>query len=103
MEVTILAIVCPAIRCEWNLATWQEATITTVCFTFTVKGRVVLGPLQTQLVQYDSGVKVYLERTLYQPLMRLLIIVRPVLYWDQPLLVANWLSFSSSTRETIFG
>ena len=30
MEVTILAIVCPAIRCEWNLATWQEATITTV-------------------------------------------------------------------------
>ncbi|KAL9981395.1 hypothetical protein ACROYT_G010095 [Oculina patagonica] len=32
MEVTILAIVCPAIRCEWNLATWQEATITTAVF-----------------------------------------------------------------------
>ena len=30
MEVTILAIVCPAIRCEWQLETWQEATITTV-------------------------------------------------------------------------
>ncbi|XP_020628427.1 synaptic vesicle 2-related protein-like [Orbicella faveolata] len=32
MEVTILAIVCPAIRCEWNLATWQEATVTTAVF-----------------------------------------------------------------------
>ncbi|XP_015754015.1 PREDICTED: synaptic vesicle 2-related protein-like [Acropora digitifera] len=32
MEVTILAIVCPAIRCDWNLATWQEATITTAVF-----------------------------------------------------------------------
>jgi len=32
MEVTILAIVCPAIRCDWNLATWQEATIPTVSF-----------------------------------------------------------------------
>ena len=30
MEVTILAIVCPTIRCEWQLETWQEATITTV-------------------------------------------------------------------------
>ena len=30
MEVTILAIVCPAIRCEWQLETWKEATITTV-------------------------------------------------------------------------
>ncbi|XP_073258870.1 synaptic vesicle 2-related protein-like [Porites lutea] len=32
MEVTILAIVCPAIRCEWQLETWQEATITTAVF-----------------------------------------------------------------------
>ncbi|XP_074635702.1 synaptic vesicle 2-related protein-like isoform X2 [Acropora palmata] len=32
MEVTILAIVCPAIRCDWNLATWQEATIPTAVF-----------------------------------------------------------------------
>ncbi|XP_031549488.1 synaptic vesicle 2-related protein-like isoform X2 [Actinia tenebrosa] len=32
MEITILAIMSPAIRCEWDLSTWEEATISTVVF-----------------------------------------------------------------------
>lgn len=32
MELMILSIISPQLRCEWHLYTWQEALITTVVF-----------------------------------------------------------------------
>ncbi|KAK3736284.1 hypothetical protein QZH41_020745 [Actinostola sp. cb2023] len=41
MEVTILAIMSPAIRCEWKLSNWAEASISTVSRVVAMVNRVV--------------------------------------------------------------
>ena len=30
MEVMLLAVLSPIVKCEWNLSTWQQALITSV-------------------------------------------------------------------------
>lgn len=67
MEVTILAIVCPAIRCDWNLATWEEATITTVrqacLFTWLNPVSTYYCPIQTIQFQLLDAIECYASGT----------------------------------------